>query len=140
MSEQGYWNVVDPTLKGLGRKHINIFLKARQQYLLLVKDAEASVHSLLIVPLISCVDHDLLLSLIIIDCLPTVKDFVELTDDIRLNYLKSKEELKPESVSVDELEAAIRSAVKIDVHEPDTELRIQEIFTDHQTTLWNKTW
>lgn len=53
MSEQGYWNVVHPTLKRLGRKHIHIFLKAHEQYLLRVKHAEALGHSLPIVLLIS---------------------------------------------------------------------------------------
>ena len=103
--------------------------------MLRVKNAEASGHFLPIDPLISSVDHDLLLWLIKIDCFPTVKNFVERTDDILLNYLKSKEEVKLESVSLDELEAAIKCAVKIDVHEPDAELRIQTLLTDYQTTL-----
>lgn len=48
--------------------------------------------------------------------------------------------MKRESVSFDELEAAIKDAVKIDVHEPDAGLRIQALFTDYQTTLRNKKW
>lgn len=69
-------------------------------------------------------EHDFLLSLIKFD-FPSVKGFSELTDYNLLNYLKSKDKVKLESVSLDELETAIKAAVNIDGHEPGAELRIQ---------------
>lgn len=50
--------------------------------------------------------------------------------------LRSKHEVKLESVSLEELEAAIQ----IDVYEPDADLPIQALFTDYQTTLRDKKW
>ena len=139
-SDQGYWNVVHPKLKKLGRRQIHNFLKDREQYLLRVHDSEASGHALPTVPLVSSVDHDLLLSLIKFECFPSVTQYSQLTDEILLDYLKSKDEVKLESVSLDDLESAFKASVKINTNEPDAELRIHALFTDYQTLLRNKKW
>lgn len=67
VSDQGYWNFVHPKLKKLGRKQIQNFLTAREQDLLRIQDAGASVHSLPTISLISLADHVLLLSFIKFD-------------------------------------------------------------------------
>lgn len=129
-----------PKLKKLGRKQIHAFLKDREQYLLRVKDAIASGHNLPIVPLIFSVDHDLLLSLFQFKCFPGANEFSQVTDEILMTYLKSKDEVKLEAVSLEDLEVAVKSSVKINVHEPDAELRILALFTDYQTLLRTKKW
>ena len=138
--DQGYWNVVHPKLRKPSRRQIYIFLKEREQYLLRIQDGQSSGHTLPVIPLYSSVDHDFLLSLICLRRFPGVDDFSQLTDDILLKYLRDKDEVRLELVSLEELESSIRISVKINVNEPDPELRIQALFTDYQSILRNKKW
>ena len=128
--DQGYWNMVHPKLRKLGRRQIHIFLKEREHYFPRIQYGQSSGHTLPVIPLRSSVDHDLLLSLICLRRFPGVDDFSQLTDDILLKYIRNKDEVRLESVSLEELESSISSSVKINVNEPDPELQIQALFTD----------
>ena len=105
-----------------------------------IQDANASGSALTPVPLKSSIDHDLLLSLIAFETFAGIQEFNDLTEDILEEWLRSKKEVKLESISLEELETAIKSVVKINVHESDAELRIRGSFSDYQTLLRHKKW
>ena len=142
--------MVHPKIMKLGHQQIRNFLKDCEQYLLRAHDSEASayhvkeryevLHAVPTVPLVLSVDHDLLLSFIKFECFPSVIKFSQLTEEIILHHIKSKDEVRVESVSLDDLESAVKASVKITTNEPDAELRIQALFTDYKALLHNIKW
>jgi len=129
-----------PELRKLGRNPIHNFLLARENYLLRVQDAVSSGSSITPVPLRSSIDRDLLLSLISFETFPGVSKFDDLTEEVLEAWLKEKDEVKLESIPLEDLEETIKNGIKINVHEADAELRIQSLFTDYQTLLRNRKW
>lgn len=132
--------VTHPELRRLGRKPVHIFLRDREKYLLRIKDAQDSGSSITPVSLRSSVDRDLLESLISFGHFEGVERFGDLTDELIQNFLDQKDGAKLESVSLEQLEASMKSAVKLNIHESDAEMRIMSLFMDYRTYLRNKRW
>lgn len=129
-----------PELRKLGRNPIHNFLLARENYLLRVQDSMSSGSSITPVPLRSSIDRDILLSLISFETFPGVSKFDDLTEEVLEAWLKEKDEVKLESISLEDLELTIKNGIRINVHEADAELRIQSLFSDYQTLLRNLKW
>jgi len=133
--------VSHPELRRLGRKNVRTFLKERECYLLRVKDAQNSGSNVLPVSLVSSVDRDLLLSTIPLGVFgSSVQEIDDLTDEILEKWLEDKDSVALESISLEELEGAVNSSVRINVNEPDAEMRIISLFSDYRTLLRNKKW
>lgn len=132
--------IVHPELRRLGRKNIHIFLRERERYILRLEDAQASGSSVQPVSLKASVDPDLLLSMVEFGEFDNVTSLTELTDDNLRQWLDDKDEVSFDSLSAEALNAAVTQAVRINVHEPDPEMRVKALFMEYKTFLRIKKW
>ena len=127
-----------PQLRRLGRKNIHVFLRERENYLLCIADAQAIGSTIQPISLKASIDRDLLLSLVEFGEFAEVTSLANLTEDNLKAWLGAKEKVSLESLSLQELETAIKSNIRINVNEPDPEMRIKGLFMDFKTFLRTK--
>jgi len=132
--------VAHPELRRLGRKPIFNFLRERERYLLRIADANASGSSVNAVSLKSSIDPHLLLSLVEFGEFGDSKTPAILTDDEIEEWLETKAEVDFKSVPVDEMTAAVKRSVRMNLDEQDPQLRAISLFTDYKNFLRNKRW
>ena len=132
--------VSHPYLKRLGHKNICNFLRAREQYLLRLDDARNSGSAVAPVSIKASINPDILIELIDFDEFPGVDSIDKLNDEILEEWLKSKDTVSLSAISSEDLLSAVKANVRINVLEPDPELRIKSLFIDYKCFLRSKKW
>lgn len=132
--------ITHPELRRLGRKTVHKFPREREQYLLRIAESQSAGSTITLISLRSSIDRDLLESLLSSKTFKYIDNFDDLTDSVLDTWLTERDGVKLESISLEDLEAAVKSAVKINVHEPDAEMRIFSLFSDYRTLLRSKKW
>jgi len=69
-----------------------------------------------------------------------VSSLCDLTEDAVLDYLKNNLEVEFESYALEDLDAAVKSSVRINVNESDPKMRIKMLFVDYKNFLRNRNW
>lgn len=129
-----------PELRRLGRKNIHTFVRERARYLLRIQDVQASGSTISPVSLKASIDPDLLTSMIEFGEFDNVETIEQLSETNIQSWLDTQSEVSFDTLTVEELNSAVRSAVRINVHESDPEMRIKSLFMDYKTFLRTKKW
>ena len=127
--------IAHPVLRRYGRKAIHTFIREREQYLLRIADATASGATVSPISIKSSIEPDLLLSLVEFGEFDGVTAVHGLTEDILEAWLQDKDATSLDSLTLLDLEAAVKAFVRINVHEEDPEMRIKSLFLDYKTFL-----
>ncbi len=83
-------------------------------------------------------DTDLLLSLVTLDEFPGVSKIEDVTEEQIEAWLAAKDDVALHQLSLEDLEAAVTSNVRINLNQPDATLRIMGLFSDYTTLLRSK--
>ena len=130
-----------PELRQLGQNNIHTFLREREIYLLRITDARNSGGTVEPIPLKSSVDADLLTSLIELEEFGSEIDSIDKVTDLTLQgWLEEQQGNSLDSVTVEQLSHAVRTNVRINLHESDAKLRIIKLFSDYKTFLRVRKW
>ena len=132
--------VSHPELHKLGRRHIHKFLRERERYLLRILDVNSSGGSLQPVSIKSSIDPDLLLSLVEFGEFDNITTVSSLSEDTLKSWLEQKDAVELSSLSVGDLDATVRSNVRMNIHGIDPELRIKTLFIDYKNFLRSRKW
>lgn len=132
--------ITHPELRKLGRKHLHNFIRERERYLLRLEDIKASGASVQPVSLKTSIDPDLLLSLVEFGEFNDTEKLEDLTEGKIQSWLDEKSNVSLDSMTVEDLNAAVKTSVRINVHESDPEMRIKALFMDYKTFLRIKKW
>ena len=114
-----YAPIKHPELRQLGRKQIDEFLQAREQYESQVSAARLTGANIQPVPLTSSVESEILLSLIGMGELQDATKMSDVTDDILLAYLQARAMAIPERFTMETLDKTLKRTVHMNVREPD---------------------
>lgn len=117
-----------------------MFVRERARYLLRIQDVQASGSNINPVSLKASIDPDLLMSMIEFGEFENVDSISDLSEDTIKAWMDKQSEVSFDSLTVDELNNAVRSAVRMNIHESDPEMRIKSLFMDYKTFLRAKKW
>lgn len=129
-----------PELRRLGRKNIHTFVRERARYLLRIQDVQTSGSTINPVSLKASIDPDLLMSMIEFEEFEGVTELSGLTEGMIKSWLNTQSEVSFDSLTVEELNNAVRAAVRMNIHETDPEMRIKSLFMDYKSFLRTKKW
>lgn len=111
-----------PQFRKLGRKHIHLFLRERKNYVPYISDVQATGSPIQPISIKTSIDRDFLLSFAEFGEFTVVSNASKLTDDDFQEWFNTHANVSFESLGPRELDADIKSQVRININEPDPEM------------------
>ena len=130
-----------PVLRKYERLDVFYFLKNREKYISAIEDTCKTGGTIKPLSLKACINTELLENAVYLDEFgSSTNSLADVTDDMILRWLKADQENSLDSVTVDQIETAVRAGVQMRMSERDATYRVKSLFISYRKFLVSRNW